>query len=179
MGTAVVAPPGDLFDRFISVFQTHRKTLRPDTVASILRGEDMADILDWLTVVVRTPSTYHFLLNGPGSARLVGENLTGKTVDMLPTNRAGHLHRIYDRMLAHGKPTQTRCVYRFTNGKEAMVDSLIMPTPETGDAGAIYILSSPNFAKARWLADIVAGTSDELTRPNAIVDLSERALKLD
>ncbi|MDF1793619.1 MAG: PAS domain-containing protein [Thalassobaculaceae bacterium] len=178
MGKPLAVVPVEIFDRFISIFQTHRKTLRPATITAILRDENQEDILDWLTVVARTPSTYRILLSGAKISRVAGESLAGKTIDMLPPNRAGHLRRIYDRMLAAGKATQTRCVYRFTNGKEAIVDTLVIPIPDAGDAGVIYIVSAPHFTKATWLAEIVSGSSDALTKPNAIVGLSERALDL-
>jgi|GEM_PF-4430036 len=175
----MVGPPSDMFDRFITVYREHRKSLRPDTVDAILREENEDEVLEWLTVVTRTPSSYKFVRCGEKSVRMVGERLTGKTIDMLPTNRAGHLRRIYDRLLDGGGATENRCVYRFSNGKEAVVHTLMIPAPDQGDAGVVYILSAPNLGNARWLAEIVAGVTDDVSKPRAIVGLNERAVDIN
>jgi hypothetical protein len=171
-------PTIEMFERFLPVMRDHRKGLRPDTVEIILRGADQSDIVDWLTVVVPISNTWKYAVSGEKVALMAGEKLAGKTIDMLPPNRASHLQRIYTQMITSGQATWLECIYRFSNGKEATINTLMVPISGDGDMTAIYILSWPNLSGARWLANILTGQEPSGLKPRAIVGTKEDKIDL-
>lgn len=155
----------------------HRNQVSEETVEFLLIEAEMGHVLPWMTIITRTKTSYRYARMGRHSAAMVGENLTGNTIEAHSTTRSAHLRHMCDRISGDRPMLINECVYRYSNGREATVDSLIarIRGRKAGES-AIAVVSSPRLASAQWLRSMMFDRDQPVFKPRAIVGISETPL---
>lgn len=152
----------------------HRLEVSDETLDFLLTEDGFEDVLPWLTLIVRTKNSYKYQRMGRLVSAMVGDNLTGNTILAHPGTREAHLRAVYDKVSDQHPMLLNTCVYRYSHGREATVDSLIARIRSSRSAEApIIVVSSPRLETAEWLGRMIYDDKAEVFKPRAIVGLSE------